>query len=400
MNYKNKYLKYKNKYLNLQKIMKGGGRGRDIIMLLRKIIDINDNHGGPPAVKEYLNLYDVPLHRDSCNTSSVEENIENIRTLINMFDKKYSENIEKGIEIFDKFVTGDPYCLDGRVEFLAKFVTIENPFKSESHKILMLGQALAQVILDMCKNLRFKDSLGIYKLHHNKGAVKHFFMEKFVTFQEYVTPKELEDFFNSNIEEFDISEDGILECNGKLKELLKKEEQYQARLEAGREEKAKEEYQARLQVDREAMEEYREFQARIEEIRKEADRKKPLRDSRANSVSDFVHGRVYIYLEKRNGIFGRTLPFVDIQNGVPRFGGDGNINSMSHENYLFFEDVPNVPLPIKKTKKQINVAKNYIINYYEGVLFMAIGSEKNNFSLDHHHFYNPEDIERIGIRLK
>ena len=61
--------------------------GSKIIDLLSQIIQIYDSEG-KKGLETFMSKNSITLHQDSTNVSSIESNVENIRTIINLFNNK------------------------------------------------------------------------------------------------------------------------------------------------------------------------------------------------------------------------------------------------------------------------------------------------------------------------
>jgi len=91
----------------------------------------------------------------------------------------------------------------------------------------------------------------------------------------------------------------------------------------------------------------------------------PISNSNANTVNEFVPGTIYIFINDR-GEIGRTLPYNDTQNGVPRFGTNERIVSMPFDwpnnQNLFFNNTPtpNERLPVRLRPQQLVPGESYI----------------------------------------
>ncbi len=91
----------------------------------------------------------------------------------------------------------------------------------------------------------------------------------------------------------------------------------------------------------------------------------PISNSNANTVNEFVPGTIYIFINNRGDI-GRTLPYIDTQNGVPRFGTNGRIVLMPFDSpmnqNLFFNNTPtpNQRLPVRLRPQQLVPGESYI----------------------------------------
>ncbi len=91
----------------------------------------------------------------------------------------------------------------------------------------------------------------------------------------------------------------------------------------------------------------------------------PISSSNANNINELVPGTIYIFINNQ-GQIGRTLPYIDTQNGVPRFGINGRIVLMPRDNpnnqNLFFYNTPtpNERLPVRLRPDQLVPGQRYI----------------------------------------
>ena len=224
MNFNKKYLKYKKKYIKLKNQI-GGGSGKDIIDLLNEIIRIYDS-SGTHGVEEFLQTKDISLHQDSTNTSSIEENIENIRTIISMFNEKYVGKLEEGYTDFDDYAIGGYVCLDAKVSILTDFLINDHPFKSGNPKEQVLGLQLSKLITNLCNDLQSENDFDKYKRVRNIENVKvnlKAIFNKYIP--KYVTSAEIDSFVEMHIIDYvNELENKILDCDGKFNRLKEIEE--------------------------------------------------------------------------------------------------------------------------------------------------------------------------------
>ena len=225
LNHYNKYLKYKQKYLKLKHKLKkqvGGETGKDIIKLLNRIINIFDS-SGVSGVQSYLQDHNITLHQDQCNPSSIEENIQNIRTIINMFNEKYIGRLEKGYSDFDDYATGSYVCLDAKIDALTNFLVMENPFTSGRSKDTVLSNSLIKIIYRLC-NDPLNNSLSYYRNKNNIDNIKRILKDEFNLYiDKGITKEEINNFVDLYIiDHLDEIEVNILACDGKLEELRRR----------------------------------------------------------------------------------------------------------------------------------------------------------------------------------
>jgi hypothetical protein len=147
--------------------------------------------------------------------------------------------------------------------------------------------------------------------------------------------------------------------------------------------------------------------------------------SNTNSITNFTPNTIYIYINNE-GRIGRTLPYFDTQNGVPRFGTNGNIILMPldypYNQNLFFTNIPNEQLPVRLRPDQLVPGVRYIGGNYSnrgnnnilrlerlepfielynehgfnGALF---GDNETYYNLNSNFFYSESELNRVGIFL-
>lgn len=135
-----------------------------------------------------------------------------------------------------------------------------------------------------------------------------------------------------------------------------------------------------------------------------------------NCIGNFEVGLRYIYIDSSNGLIGRTEPFIQTINLIPRFGENGL--EMSLTRYIFYKDL-NPELPIEQFPRPLEV-NNLIpgIRYFglcqndtllcKLMPFISLTSNNSNpkfgnnissaiFSRNNHYFYDEQELNNIGI---
>ncbi len=149
----------------------------------------------------------------------------------------------------------------------------------------------------------------------------------------------------------------------------------------------------------------------------------PIIDSNTNSITNFQVGQTYIFININNGMIGRTQQFVEIVDGIPRFGFVDVYTEMPFSEYLFYNQingVANVEVPRPLQLNELVVGSRYII-LQKGSQFLAKsqpfvclyasfngfnGYPQFSFNIDYssaifnpnlHYFYERIQLNQIGI---
>jgi len=193
--------------------------GSKIIDLLSQIIQIYDSEG-KKGLEAFMAKNSITLHQDSTNVSSIESNVENIRTIIDLFNNKYADNIEQGYTEFNKYIAGDPTCIDAKVSVLTDFLMIDNPFKSSKNKDSVIGLKMLNVIKELCSS-SLNRFIEWFRNKNNIDEVKKGLKHEFRMYLDTdITSKEIDAFVDAYIgDHMDDEEPTILSCDGKLKAL-------------------------------------------------------------------------------------------------------------------------------------------------------------------------------------
>ena len=225
--YHYKYLKYKKKYMKLRKMV-GGGEGQQIIKELRLLLQIYRNDG-KYILKKYMEEHAITLHDDSTNPFGIEQNMENISTLLELFDKKFENNEEQGYYLFDDFAIGFYACVDAKVEVLSKFLTIETIWDSSMKYDTIIGNLLHEKIKNLCEMVETKTyNKDLYDKELNINEVFYALITdpkiKLGLRLNKISYIMVRDIFNKYIELFvDEIYKNILSCDGKYIKIVEQQ---------------------------------------------------------------------------------------------------------------------------------------------------------------------------------